>query len=430
MPVVAIVGRPNVGKSTLFNRLVGYRKAITHGEPGVTRDLNYGEVDLDGLSFTLVDTGGFEPDIKEGVLARVKEQVQLAIEEADLIVCLMDGRAGLSPGDKEIVDMLRITDKPVIYAVNKIDTPRQEALIADFFALGVEPVLPISCEHKRGLERLVEEIRKRLPPCRKEEAVPEEVRIAIVGRPNVGKSTLVNRILGFERVIVSAEPGTTRDLVDTVFKRDERSYRIMDTAGIRRRSRISSRIESYSVMAAIRGIEGCHVAVLLIDGLEGVTAQDARIAGLIEERGKGCIIAINKWDLAKNTIKKDELLQIVKEKLYFVDYAPVLFISALTGEGVEGILDLSDSIVEEMGRRVPTSLLNRLVKGLTFPAYRGRPIKVYYITQKGVFPPTFLAFVNRPEGIKEAYRRYMVRRLREAVGLNRVPVRLVIRKSQ
>lgn len=430
MPVVAIVGRPNVGKSTLFNRLLGYRKAITHGEPGVTRDLNYGDVEVDGLAFTLVDTGGFEPEAREEIPLKVREQVRLAIEEADLIICLMDGRAGLTPMDREIVGMLRGVKKPVIYGVNKIDTPGHESLLADFFPLGVEPLIPISSEHKQGLETLVEEIRKRLPPVEAGGERKEEIRIAIVGRPNVGKSTLVNRILGFERVIVSGEPGTTRDVLDTLFEREGRTYRIMDTAGIRRKSRIASRVEGYSVMAAIRVIDRCDVVILLIDALEGVTGQDARIGGLIHARGKGCLLVVNKWDLVKNNSNKREFEVRVKEKLYFLDYAPVLFISALTGEGVERVLPLVDTIVRDMGRRVPTSQLNRIVRRISLPASRGKPLKVYYITQIGTVPPTFVAFVNHPEGVKEAYERYIVNTLRRELGLGRVPVRLFIRKSE
>ena len=430
MPLVAIVGRPNVGKSTLFNRLLGYRKAITHGEPGVTRDLIYGDVEVDGLTFTLVDTGGFEPEAREEIPLKVKEQVRLAIEEADLIVCLMDGRAGLTPMDREIVGMLREIKKPVIYGVNKIDTPGHEPLLADFFSLGVEPIVPVSSEHKRGLDTLIEEIKRRLPPAEAGGEEKGETRIAIVGRPNVGKSTLVNRILGFERVIVSTEPGTTRDLLDTPFERDGRAYRIMDTAGMRRKARISSRLEGYSVMAAIRGVERCHVAILLIDALEGVTAQDARIGGLIHDRGRGCLVVVNKWDLVKGGSDRREFEGRVRERLYFLDYAPVLFISALTGEGVEEILPAVDAVARDMERRVPTPLLNRIVKGMNLPTYRGKPLKVYYITQVGTGPPTFVAFVNHPEGVKEAYRRYMVNTLRRELGLDRVPLRLLVRKSK
>ncbi len=434
MPIVAIVGRPNVGKSTLFNKLIGQRKAITTDEMGVTRDLNYGEVQTGATGFTLIDTGGFDPYLKDDIALRVREQVEFAIDEADLIVCLMDGRAGLTPLDREMVDRLRATAKPVIYVINKIDTPKQEPLMLDFMELGVAHVMPISAEHSIGLDRLIDEIEARIPEGKDKTEIEDETRIAIVGRPNVGKSTLVNRILGFERVIVTPIPGTTRDVVDTPFRREDRAYRIIDTAGIRRRSRISKRLEVYSVLRAIRSIDSSDVVILMIDATEGVASQDARLGGLISRRGKGCIIAVNKWDL----IKKDTYTMTcyeekIRQSLNFLNYAPIVFISAMTGKRVERIFDLIDSISMEINTRVPTSRLNRLVEckfsKAHLPTYKGKPIRIFYITQVGINPPSFVAFVNHPEGIKEQQKRFFVNTLREGLGLRFAPIRLWIKKK-
>ncbi len=434
MPLVAIVGRPNVGKSTLFNKLIGHKKAITTNEPGVTRDLNYGEVETGGKSFTLVDTGGFEPDAKEEILAKIREQVSVAIEEADTIVCFMDGRAGLTAGDLDIIDMLRGVEKPVIYAVNKIDTIKQEPLLADFYSSGVEPLIPVSAEHNTGIGALLEEIIATLSFPTVDEEGGKETKIAVLGRPNVGKSTLVNRILGFERVLVTDIPGTTRDTIDTAFERDGKPYRIIDTAGMRRRTRISRRLEIYSVMSAIRSIDGCDVAILMIDAKDGVTAQDARIGGLISAKGKGCIVAVNKWDtVAKDTDTMSKYEDEVKKRLYFLDYAPVHFVSAISGKRVDKLFPAVDSIAASLNIRIPTSRLNRVIeiqnRRGNFPTYRGKGVKIFYITQVGIRPPCFVAFVNYPEGVKDAQRRFLIKVLRESLSLKNVPLKLYIRKK-
>ncbi len=434
MPIVAIVGRPNVGKSTLFNKLIGKRKAITTDEMGVTRDLNYGEVETGTTGFTLIDTGGFDPYLKDDIALRVREQVEFAIDEADLIVCLMDGRSGLTPLDREMVDRLRATAKPVIYGINKIDTPKQEPLLLDFMELGVAPIIPISAEHSIGLDRLIDEIEARIPEGKDKTEIEDETRIAIVGRPNVGKSTLVNRILGFERVIVTPIPGTTRDVVDTPFRRGDKAYRIIDTAGIRRRSRISKRLEVYSVLRAIRSIDSSDVVILMVDATEGVTSQDARLGGLISRRGKGCIIAVNKWDLIKkDTYTMRGYEEKIRQSLKFLNYAPIVFISAMTGKRVDRIFDFIDSVSMEINTRVPTSRLNRLVEcklsKAPLPTYKGKPIRIFYITQVGINPPSFVAFVNHPEGIKEQQKRFFVNTLREGLGLRFAPIRLWIKKK-
>jgi len=434
MPLVAIVGRPNVGKSTLFNKLIGHKKAITTNEPGVTRDLNYGEVETGGKSFTLVDTGGFEPDAKEEILAKIREQVSVAIEEADTIVCLMDGRAGLTVADMEMIDMLRGVEKPVIYAANKIDTTKHEPLLADFYTSGLASFIPVSAEHSIGIGALLDEIIGTLCFPSVEEEEGAETKIAVLGRPNVGKSTLVNRILGFERVLVTDIPGTTRDTIDTAFERDGKSYRILDTAGMRRRTKISRRLEIYSVLSAIRSIESCDVAILMIDANDGVTAQDARIGGLISAKGKGCIIAVNKWDtVTKDTNTMSKYEDEVKKKLYFLDYAPVHFISAISGRRVDKLFPAVNSITTSLNIRIPTSRLNRVIeiqnRRGNFPTYKGKGVKIFYITQVGVRPPCFVAFVNYPEGIKNAQRRFLIKVLRESIDLKNIPLKLYIRKK-
>jgi GTP-binding protein len=431
--VVAIVGRPNVGKSTLFNKLVKGQKAITLNKPGVTRDLNYGEVKVNGNSFTLVDTGGFEITPLEGsITAQVKRQAQVAIEEADIIVFLMDGREGLSPEDEDLASLLRKAEKPVIYCVNKIDNPQHEPLVADFYKIGVEQLIPISAEHKKGIDQLLDEIEPHLSPAIREKEDEGITKIAILGRPNVGKSTLVNKLVGYERVIVSPLPGTTRDSIDTAFKRDDKNYLIVDTAGMRRKSKISLKIEQYSIFKAIKSLEKCDVAVLLIDPLEGVTAQDVKIASLIKERGKGCIIAVNKWDLVKKdakTIYRYE--EKIREKISFMDYAPILFVSVLFGKRVSTILDLVDEIGEGLRTRVQTANLNNILENIKKrkqpPLYRGRELKLYYLTQVSTRPPTFIVFANYPQGVKENYKRYLASTLREGIALPHTPIRVLIK---
>ncbi|MFQ5735327.1 MAG: ribosome biogenesis GTPase Der [Thermodesulfobacteriota bacterium] len=434
-PIVAIVGRPNVGKSTLFNRLTGGHRAIVADEPGVTRDLNYGDVEDLGRVFTLVDTGGFEPAAEDEILVQVREQARLAIEEADVIVFLLDGRTGLTPQDSEIAGMLRKVDKPVLYAVNKIDAPGLEAQAFDFYTLGVERVFPVSAEHGKGLADLLDAVVARLPPAVEEETGQGRVKIALVGRPNVGKSSLLNRLIGRQRSIVSGVAGTTRDSVDSLYEADGRKYLFIDTAGIRKKNRVSLRVETYCVMEAIRSIERCDVAALVIDGEDGVHGQDERIAGLIEDRKRCCVIIVNKWDLVeKDTHTTKHATEAIRKKLPFITYAPVLFTSALTGQRVPRILETIAEVFEKSRERVQTSVLNRVVEGIYYrhrpPVYRGREIKFYYATQTGVSPPAFVIFTNFPEGIADPYRRYVVGGLRESLGLDTVPIKVYFRKRQ
>lgn len=432
-PLVAILGRPNVGKSTLFNRLVGFRKAIVEGLPGVTRDLNYADVDRFGKPFTLIDTGGFEPVAREGLLAQMAEQCRLAMEEAEVIIFLLDGKEGLTSSDQEIARLLRHKKKRTLFVVNKIDGPQHEGRIYDFYGLGVQILYPLSAQHNYGIDGLITAISDLLPTPSHEEEGPEATRIAIVGRPNVGKSCLINRILGYERVIVHEAPGTTRDAVDTPFSVGERKYILVDTAGIRRKSRISLRLEKYSVVEAIKSIERADVAILILDAQEGPTEQDARIGGLIHDKGKGGVVVVNKWDLAEKELSTSVCAAGVKERLWFLDYTPLVFTSAITGVGVGEVIEVVDEVVRERNRRIPTPQLNRWLQEVTEshrpPLFQKRRVNLSYITQVSTRPPTFVIFANYPMGIQSSFRRYLNNRLREDFGFSGNPIRLIFRQK-
>ena len=433
-PIIAIVGRPNVGKSTLFNRIAGGRKAIVWNEPGVTRDRNYTDVEWEENTFTLIDTGGFEPVSKDRIFIQMREQCQLAMEEADVILFVMDGKEGLTSSDKEIADFLRRLNKTVFYIVNKIDGPEHEEKVFEFYGLGVEPIYSISAEHRYGLNELMDEVLKVLPKSTEEQWDKNATRVAVVGRPNVGKSSLINRFLGYKRVIVDEAPGTTRDTIDTFFKRDGKRYILIDTAGIRRKSRISLRLEKFSIVEGLRIIDQCDVALLLLDSKEGVTDQDARIGGFINEKGKGCILVVNKWDLIeKDSQTMVEFEKQVKEDLKYLSYAPILFISALTGQRVPKVLDAVDRVAEQTKKRIPTSHLNKSFGGWVEhhpPAlHKNRNVKLNYITQVSAGPPTFVIYTNYPEGIHFSYERYLINQMRETFGFQGVPIRLHFRKK-
>jgi GTP-binding protein len=433
-PLIAIVGRPNVGKSTLFNRLVGFRKAIVESLPGVTRDLNYADVDRFENPLTFIDTGGFEPVAHNGLLAQMAEQCRLAVEEADIIIFLLDGKEGLNPSDHEIARILRQRDKKVLYVVNKIDGPTHEERIYDFYGLGIETIYPLSAQHNYGIERLVEAVIEMLPPPPPEDKRERgAVRIAVVGRPNVGKSSLINRILGYDRVIVHEIPGTTRDAIDTPFSVGDQRYVLVDTAGIRRKSRISLRLEKYSVVEAIKGIERADVALLVLDAQEGVADQDARIGGLIHDKGRGGIVVVNKWDLVDREFTPPSYAEMVRERLWFLDYAPLVFTSAITGEGVDRIFEVAHKVVAEQDRKIPTPQLNRWLQEATEsyppPLFRKRRVTLSYMTQVSARPPTFVIFTNYPMGVQFAYRRYLSNQLRERFGFFGNPIRLIFRKK-
>ena len=434
-PIIAIVGRPNVGKSTLFNRIAGGKKAIVWDEPGVTRDRNYADVEWEESTFTLIDTGGFEPVSKDRLFIQMREQCQLAMEEADVILFTMDGKEGLTSSDKEIANILRKLNKPVFYIVNKIDGPKHEERVLEFYGLGVETIHSISAEHGYGVRGLMDQVTKALPSLPNEKWDKDVTKIAVVGRPNVGKSSLINRLLGYKRVLVDEAPGTTRDAVDTLLEKDGRRYILVDTAGIRRKSRISLRLEKYSIVEALRTIDRSDVALLLLDSREGVTDQDARIGGFVHEKGKGCILAVNKWDL----VEKDSQTMVhyerdVRESLKYLPYAPILFISALTGQRVSKVLDAVDHVADQTKKRIHTSQLNKYfrkwVEKFPPPLYKNRSVKLNYITQVSTAPPTFVIYTNQPEGIHFSYERYLLNQMRETFGFEGVPVRLLFRKKR
>jgi GTP-binding protein len=433
-PIIAIVGRPNVGKSTLFNRIVQGKKAIVAHEPGVTRDRNYADVQWEDRVFTLIDTGGFEPVSTDRMFVQMREQCQLAMDEADIILFVMDGKEGLTASDKEIANILRRQNKSAFFVVNKIDGPNHEDRVLEFYELGVEPIYSISAEHRYGVDGLMEDVLKTLPKLAEEKQDRVATRVAVIGRPNVGKSSLINRLLGHRRVIVDEAPGTTRDAIDTFLERDGKKYVLIDTAGIRRKSRISLRLEKYSIVEALRTIDRCQVALLLMDATEGVTDQDARIGGFIHEKGRGCILVVNKWDLVK---KDSQTVAEFKKRVYgdlkYLSYAPIIFISALTGQRVSKILNGVDEVAEQAKKRIQTGQLNKQFEQWVAhhlpPLYRNRIVKLNYITQVSTGPPTFVIYTNHPEGIHFSYERYLANQMRESFGFQGVPIRLMFRRK-
>jgi GTP-binding protein len=434
-PLVAIVGRPNVGKSSLFNRLIGWRKAIVEDIPGVTRDRNYGKAEWRGMEFELVDTGGFEPESDDFHLSLVKGQVRKAIEEADLIVFLLDGQAGVMPQDREISDVLRKSDKIVIGVVNKIDHEKHENRAADFHSLGIDDVITVSAVHGRKIDELLDAILDSISvdehrnDCINEN---QEIRVAVIGKPNVGKSTLINRIIGEERLLTSPLPGTTRDSVDTILDRRGKKYLFIDTAGIRRRSKITSSVERFSVMRAIKSIERTDIVLHMIDSQGGPTHQDARLSQLIKDKGKGCIILLNKWDLVPRVVSETPgIHEIVRDNLRATDFAPVMIVSALTGKNVNKIFEKVDLVYDNLYRRLGTKVLNSLLNKITStnppPHYGGREIKFYYVSQPMSNPPTYVIFTNSLKGVPDHYVRYLENKFRDELLLEGVPVKFIFR---
>ncbi|MFQ5881283.1 MAG: ribosome biogenesis GTPase Der [Candidatus Methylomirabilales bacterium] len=436
LATIAIVGRPNVGKSALFNRFVGGRRAIVDEVPGATRDRNYGTAHWGGCTFLVVDTGGFEPGNRMPMSQKVAEQARFAMEEADVILLLVDSREGLHPLDHEIAGLLRQkTDKTTLLVANKVDTAAHTPHAAEFFRLGLPDVFPVSAEHGTGVGELLDHLLTLLPPPEEEEEASGTIRVAVVGRPNVGKSSLVNRILGEPRVIVSPDPGTTRDAIDTPFTYQGQRYVLVDTAGIRSKSRVSYRFEYYSVLRAIKNLQRCDVALLLIDAATGILHQDARIAGYAHEGGCASILVVNKWDLVEKGPRTADLhLRAIRERLKHLDYAPVLFISALTGQRVFKIFGLVERVVKERERRIPPGELNRFIAGVVTahppPSAKGREAKIRYATQLCCRPPTFSLYVNDPRSIPPSYVRYLVNRLRAAYGFEGSPIRLRFRDGR
>ncbi|HKZ16141.1 MAG TPA: ribosome biogenesis GTPase Der [Geobacteraceae bacterium] len=431
-PVVAIVGRPNVGKSTLFNRLYGRRKAIVHDMPGVTRDRNYADVDRFDVPFTLIDTGGFEPVSSDRLLQQMREQSRLAMEEADVILFVMDAREGLTPADREVVDLLRRVKKPVFYVANKVESEKQLPDLGDFYALGIDRIFPISAEHNRGVDGLMEEVIPAFPRTADAKEDENVTRIAVVGRPNVGKSSLVNRLLGYERVVANPTAGTTRDSIDTHYSCNRKRYLLIDTAGIRRKGRISLQVETYSVVDALRSIERADVVLILLNAEEGVVEHDAKIAGYAYEAGKACIFVVNKWD----TLKKDnsttgKFIDRIRTDFKYLNFAPIVFVSALTGQRTGQIMSEVEKVMAQYSKRVSTSELNRVLKEAVEhhhpPLAGGKRVKFYYASQVGTKPPSFVFFTNSSEGIHFSYERYLSNMLRQAFDFSGAPLRLMFR---
>jgi len=456
-PVIALVGRPNVGKSTLFNRLVGRRLAIVQDVPGVTRDRNYADLVWQGRSMSLVDTGGFEPESRDRLMQQVRQQAQLATEEAAAVVLVVDGREGLTNVDRSVADMLRRGKKPLFVAVNKVDTAKTEGEIplAEFYELGFGDVFSVSAEHGRGTEELLEAIVAAIglqpappppefEPFADEEEEPEEVsehqrptgdiRIAIVGRPNVGKSTFVNTLLGKERFVVSEVAGTTRDAIDSLVVHDGQRFVVTDTAGIRRKATISTTVESYSVVRAMKAMDDAEVVAVMLDATEAGVDQDAKLLALVLEKAKALVVVVNKWDVAeKEGATQDWYRQELGKRLPFVAFAPMVFVSAKKGTGVGSVLDRAARLVEQFRARFPTPQLNELLERVQeehpAPSAGGRPVKLFYIAQVAYAPPTFVINCGRPEAIGDSYRRYVENRFRQAFGLE-VPMRLVFRERK
>ena len=436
LPKIAILGRPNVGKSTLFNRICGLRKAIVDSLPGVTRDRLYGQAEWEGRSFSLIDTGGLDLFASEEMTEKVKEQVFRAVKDADLLLFVVDVRSGLSPLESEIARLLRKHNKPIILVINKVDHPGLEKEAAEFYQLGFAQNCIISAEHRRGIGELLDLITSQLPSAEEVEEKEEEpeIKIAVVGRTNVGKSSLVNKILGEERVLVSEEPGTTRDSIDTLFSYEYIKYRIIDTAGIRRKRVLREPAEIISVLKARQSLERADVILLLLDATEGITSGDVAIATYAEKKGRGVVILVNKWDLMPPEWKNTDLyLKEIRKRIHFLRYAPTLFISAKTGQRVFKIFDLVQQVFISMSLRVPTPVLNQAIHKvisprLPSPKRRGKP-RILYGSQVDIRPPRFVFFVNNPRNFTPAYRRYLTEQIRQAFGFYGTPLKIELRKK-
>lgn len=437
-PLVAIIGRPNVGKSTLFNRLIRERKSIVEDVPGVTRDRIYADTEWDGREFSLVDTGGFDPSDEEIYPSLIKNQIQIAIAESDLILFVLDGKEGVMPHDRDVVSMLRKVRKPLIFVVNKIDDQKHVQRALEFHRLGIEEFFDISALQGRRINDLLDRIVELLPDhtdTGEEDSEEDVIKIAVLGKPNVGKSTLVNKFLGEERLITSPVPGTTRDSIDTFITRDGKDYLLIDTAGIRRKSKITFSVERHSVFRAIRSMERADIALLMIDAEEGPTHQDARLAELISDKGRACIVLLNKWDLVpKEAAETPNIEGILKESLLAVGYAPVIIISAVTGRGVEKIFERIDTVYQNFSQRISTKRLNnflqRVIGKTPPPVYKGKDIKFYYISQPLTKQPTFVIFTNEIKGVPENYRRFLETKLREEFPLEGTPVKILFRSER
>jgi GTP-binding protein len=433
LPLVAIVGRPNVGKSTLFNRLTERRDAIVDDQAGITRDRVYGTANWNGRDFNVVDTGGYVPDSKDHFESAIREQVEIALEEADALLYVVDVNAGITDLDASMADILRRYDKPVLVVVNKADDQQRRWMTAEFYGLGLERIFPVSSVNGTGTGELLDELVTVLPPETEEETSPDEISIAFIGRQNVGKSSLTNMLLGKRRAVVSDVPGTTRDAIDSVLEYQGHTLRLVDTAGLRRKARIKENIEFYSVLRTERAIQRCDVCVLLVDSSVGVHTQDVKVLEIGERMKKGLVVAVNKWDLIeeKETNTARDMEREMRESLKTYAYVPFLFISALTGKRVERVLESAINVSDERARRVPTAQLNEVVEKAVArhvpPAYRGNMVRIKYATQARVDPPVISFFCNHPQGIKDAYRRYLEKQIRKHFGFEGVPLTLVFK---
>ena len=433
-PIVAIVGRPNVGKSTLFNALAGSNIAIVKDTPGVTRDRIYADVSWLDMDFTLIDTGGIEPDSKDVILSQMRAQAQIAIDTADVIIFITDVRQGLVDADDKVADMLRRSGKPIVLVVNKVDNMAKYLPdVYEFYNLGLGDPIPVSASNKLGFGEMLDEVTRHFDRSYLEEEEDERPKIAIIGKPNVGKSSIINALLGENRVLVSDIPGTTRDAIDTVITRNEKDYVFIDTAGLRRKSRIKEDLERYSIVRAVAAVEKADVIILVISAEEGITEQDAKIAGIAHERGKGMIIAVNKWD----AIEKDDktiyrFTDKIRQVLSFMPYARILFVSAKTGQRLEKLFELIDVVVENHSLRIQTGVLNEIITEATAlnqpPSDKGKRLKIFYATQVAVKPPTFVLFVNDKELMHFSYTRYIENNVREAFGFKGTPLKFIIRE--
>lgn len=435
-PIVAVVGRPNVGKSTLFNAIAGSNISIVKDTPGVTRDRIYADCTWLDTTFTLIDTGGIEPDSGDIILSQMRTQAQIAIDTADVIIFLTDVRQGMQDADTKVADMLRRSRKPVVLAVNKVDSVQKfMADVYEFYNLGIGDPIPVSAASRLGIGDLLEAVAAHFPESSGEDAEDERPRVAIVGKPNVGKSSIINRLTGEERVIVSNIAGTTRDAIDTVVRHNKKDYVFIDTAGLRRKSKVKEDLERYSIIRTVTAVERADVVIVVIDATEGVTEQDAKIAGIAHDRGKGIIIAVNKWDAIKkdnNTVKKfTEKIRLI---LSFLPYAEIMFISAVSGQRLLKMFDMIDTVIENQNLRIATGVLNEILTEAVAlqqpPSDRGRRLKIFYMTQVSVKPPTFVLFVNDKELMHYSYTRYIENRIREAFGFRGTSLKFIVRERK
>lgn len=433
-PVVAIVGRPNVGKSTIFNRLIGERVAIVEDKPGITRDRIYGITDWNGKSFSVIDTGGIEIDGDDTILKSIRAQAELAIEEADVIVFMCDAKSGLTNSDEEVAQLLFRSGKPIVLAINKVDNMKRTDEIYEFYSLGFGDPIGVSGSHGTGLGDLLDAVTERLPELTEDEYDEDVIRVALIGRPNVGKSSLVNAILGEERVIVSEIAGTTRDAIDTPFEKDGQRYVLIDTAGMRKRGKVYENVEKYSVMRAMRAIERADVVLVVINGEEGIIDQDKHIAGYSHEAGKAAIFVVNKWDVIE---KDDKTMQNfeknVRDHFLFMSYAPVVFLSALTKQRLQKLLPVVQHVAQQHSLRITTHLVNDVVSDAVAinppPTDKGRRLRINYVTQVAVKPPTIVVFVNDPSLMHFSYERYLENKIRAAFNFEGTPIRIFTRRK-